>query len=182
MKVIFIILVSALLLYSCNTVRDEDFDINDLDPDDEGFYRVQSGNFLLRYKTVAGEDLECILRGNTTGWLSVGFNPSNMMRDANFIIGYVEDGVGYIEDHFGTGNVSHEADVDLGGTDDVTLIDASQEGGVTTLHFRIPLDSGDPYDTVLEIGSTYPVIFASGNQNDFVSYHAEIAQAVILIR
>ena len=182
MKAYLIVLTSILLLYSCNTVRDEVMHVNDLDPDEEGYYRVQTDHFLFRYKTIEGEELDCILQGNTNGWVSVGFNPTIMMRDANIIIGYVEDGVGYIEDHFGTGHVTHEADVELGGTDDVTLIDASQENGVTTLHFRIPLDSGDPYDTVLEIDSTYPVIFASGDQNDFVSYHAEIAQAVILIR
>ncbi|MBW6516798.1 MAG: hypothetical protein K0B81_09355 [Candidatus Cloacimonetes bacterium] len=181
MKCLFIIMI-ALLILCCNTIRDERFIASDDPPDDEGFYLAQSGSFVLRYKVDDTQNLECIFSANSTGWISVGFNPTNRMKDANIIIGYVEEGIGFIRDDFGTGEVSHEADTLLGGTNDVTLIAASEQGGRTTFHFRIPLDSGDPYDRVLVPGSSYPVIFARGNDNDFDSYHTGLGQAIITIR
>ena len=178
----FVIIVLALIICSCNTIRDESFGLDNDLPDDEGFYLAQNAGFSLRYKVVNDQDLECILTANSTGWIAVGFNPSNQMKDANIIIGYVEDGVGHIRDDWGTGNVSHEADVFLGGSSDVTLISATEVGGVTSLHFRIPLDSGDSFDRVLILGVSYPVIFAKGTDNDFYSSHYGLGQTIITIR
>ncbi len=181
MKFLLIIML-VLLLVSCNTVREEDFKVSDIDTDQEGYYKIQSGSFTLRYKVIENEELECLLEAVSSGWIAVGFNPSNQMKDANIIIGYVEDSIGYIRDDYGTGNTSHASDLNLGGSSDVILLSASQEEGITSLKFRIPLDSGDPYDTVLNIGSIYPVIFARGNQNDFETHHAEVQQAFIAIK
>lgn len=179
---ILLMLTVTLLLLSCNRVSDENFGAgNDL-PDNEGYYLAQSGSFALRYKVAEAQFLECILEGNSSGWIAVGFNPTVQMRDANIIIGYVENGTGFIRDDFGTGNVSHTSDLSLGGTNDATLLAASLQEGITTLKFRIPLNSGDPYDRVLSPGETYPVIFARGAEKDFDTMHTALGQALIKIR
>jgi len=133
--------------------------------------------------TPDGLNLEGILIGQTTGWVSVGFNPTFMMRDANIIIGYVTSNGPMIRDDWGTGNTSHVSDQSLGGTDDVTLIAGSEEDGFTTLHFTIPLDSGDQYDQPLSIGQTYPIILARGanGANNFTSVHAAAGYAEIIL-
>ena len=128
-----------------------------------------------------GATLHVILSAPTTGWVAVGFNPSVMMKDANFIIGYVEDGTGYIRDDFGTGATTHEADTVLGGTSDVTLIDAGESGNRTEIDFSIPMSSGDQYDGVLSQGETYVILLAYGPSggDDFTSAH-QFVRAVSL--
>ncbi|RKZ05736.1 DOMON domain-containing protein [Candidatus Fermentibacteria bacterium] len=112
----------------------------------------------------------------STGWVAVGFDPTLVMNEANLIIGYVSGGSVNIRDDFGTGQFSHDADTNLGGTNDVETISGSESGTnvETTLEFRIPLDSGDQYDKALVDGNTYTFIFAYGNNDadDYTSAHA----------
>ncbi len=178
---ILMLFALALLLCSCNTVKDELTGPGDDLPDTEGYYSSQNGSFKLRYK-VSGGGLDCILEANTVGWIAVGFDPSSQMKDANFIIGYVAGGTGIIRDDWGDSNTSHVSDISLGGSTDVTLISATEAGGKTTLRFTIALNSGDQYDRELSIGSTYPVIFASGAEDDPESYHNALGAATIMIR
>jgi len=108
----------------------------------------------------------------TTGWVSVGFDPTNQMADANIIIGYV-DGSGevMIRDDFGTSSTSHASDESLGGTDNIMDHYGMDDGAMTMLHFRIPLDSGDMYDKVLVPGNNYNVILAYGSADNFTGFH-----------
>lgn len=121
------------------------------------------------------------LTAPTTGWLAVGFEPTSFMNEANLLIGYVSGGTAHARDDYGTGTVTHESDVVLGGTDNVELITGSEASGETVLEFRIPLNSGDAYDKVLMDGTTYTVIFAYGQNDadDFVSAHAWAESASI---
>ncbi len=120
---------------------------------------------------VDGDDLNVIVSSTTEGWIAVGFDPTNKMKDANIIIGYVDDGEVTIEDHFGNRQISHRSDEALGGTDDIMNIDGSEIEGVTELSFTIPLDSGDPNDRVLVEGQTYKVIFASYRKDKITMKH-----------
>ena len=108
----------------------------------------------------------------TTGWVAVGFDPTNQMADANIIIGYVDDGGDVmIRDDFGTSSTSHASDESLGGTDDTDDHYGMEDAGTTMLHFRIPLDSGDMYDKVLVPGNSYNVILAYGSADNFTGFH-----------
>lgn len=107
----------------------------------------------------------------TNGWVSIGFEPTKMMKDADIIIAYVKDGDLYIEDHYGNSNVSHKADTALGGEDNVKPVKGVETDNKTTVTFSIPLNSGDKYDKVLEEGKTYSIIFAYGKKDNFKSWH-----------
>ena len=108
----------------------------------------------------------------TTGWVAVGFDPTNQMADADVIIGYVDNsGDVFIRDDFGTSPTSHASDESLGGTDNIMDHYGMEEAGTTMLHFRIPLDSGDMYDKVLVPGNSYNVILAYGSADNFTSFH-----------
>ena len=122
---------------------------------------------------VTGDTLSVQVAAATTGWIAVGFDPSNRMADANIIIGYVSGGEVHLRDDFGTGNTRHGADVDNGGTDDLSDVEGEETGGVTTIRFTIPLDSGDSTDKPLVAGSTYKIIVARGpdDTDDFGTYH-----------
>ena len=78
-----------------------------------------------------------------------------MMKDADIIIGWVDDKTGKAEvmDTYSTGVVGpHPSDADLGGKDDLLSRAASQEGGWTTVEFSRKLDTGDKFDKVIKKG------------------------------
>lgn len=178
-NIILLLLVAIVLLSACDTVWDETFVPPSELPDEEGFYTTAVGDFVLKYKVMESQQLLCRLSANSDGWVAIGFAPSAQMKDANFITGYHAGIYGYIRDDFGVDNTSHAADVSLGGSSDVTLLSSSNSEGRTTLEFELPLASGDEYDRTMTVGSTYPVIFASGSADDFDSYHNRYATGSI---
>ncbi len=112
------------------------------------------------------------LKAKTTGWVGIGFNPTKGMKDANFILGYVEKGKVAFSDEFGDSPVNHKSDEELGGTNDITVIEGEEEEKSTTLKFSIPLDSGDKYDSVLDPqGKTKVLLAFGGNRDSFRSKH-----------
>lgn len=116
--------------------------------------------------SIDGDNLAAKVSGPTTGWVSVGFNPTKKMKDADIIIGYVKNGKVKITDEYGTGATQHKSDKKIGGTDNVTVVGGTEEGNVTTIEFIIPLNSGDEKDTVLDPTANTPVILAYGPDKD----------------
>jgi len=115
------------------------------------------------------------MAAETSGWVSVGFDPDQRMQGANYILGYVKGDDTVVADMYGTkpaGPGSHPPDEDLGGTADVVEFGGREEGGVTVIEFKIPLDSGDQYDKPLDRGATYNLIAATGRSDDLQSIHA----------
>lgn len=116
--------------------------------------------------SIEGDQLAVKLSAPTTGWVAVGFNPSNKMKDANIVIGYVKKGKVKIVDDFGTGASQHKADTKVGGVENVTVVGGSEEGGATTLEFSIPLNSGDEKDGVIDPNADTTVILGYGPERD----------------
>ncbi len=163
--ILIVLLVSSVSLYSQSP-----------------WQMVETAGMTFEYRTTADEQsLEGIVSGQTTGWVAVGFNPTFAMRNANVIIGYVTTESVMIRDDWGTSNTSHASDISLGGSSDVELIEGTEIEGITTLHFTIPLNSGDSYDQVLQIGQSYPIILARGanGADNFSGIHAAAGTAQI---
>lgn len=115
---------------------------------------------------IDGDKLAGKIAAKTDGWVGVGFNPSQKMKDANYVIGYVKDGEVTVVDEFGTTSTGHKNDDDLGGTNDVTVVGGTEEGGVTTIEFIIPLQSADEKDGKLEVDGDTVVLLAYGAGRD----------------
>ena len=58
----------------------------------DGYAEITSENITLKWK-VDGKNLHVVVSAPTTGWISVGFDPTARMKDSNIIIGYVQNGV-----------------------------------------------------------------------------------------
>ena len=140
-----------------------------------GYEELVASGITLQWRT-DDEYLYINLMAPTNGWVAVGFDPVNAMQDANFIIGYV-NGAGdvFIRDDYGTSPGSHASDTSLGGEDNVMDHYGTDDGNMTMLHFKIPLNSGDQYDKVLVPGNTYDVILAYGSSDNFTSFHSMVA-------
>ncbi len=140
--------------------------------DENGFWVTSAIGMDLKWK-VEGEWLDVSVSAPTTGWVAVGFNPTGKMKNANIIIGYVQNGEVFMRDDFGSTLTRHQADADIGGSLDIGEPSGSESNGKTEISFRIKLDSGDAKDRPLEAGKTYRVILAHGEDgaDNFGAYH-----------
>ncbi len=110
--------------------------------------------------------MDIMISAKTTGWVGIGFNPEKAMLGANIILGYVKKGKVKIEDHFGHQKRAHQSDKKQGGKDHIANPEGSEENGVTTLSFTIPLDSGDQFDPPINSDGKNILIFAYGGKRD----------------
>ncbi len=117
------------------------------------------------------DTIEFTMSAPTTGWIALGFNPTKRMKDADYILAYVENGQVYISDEYGTGNTSHRSDVSLGGKKSAKAISSIEEAKKTTITFSLPLNSGDQYDTVFVEGEKCKVLGAYSTSKNFSSRH-----------
>jgi hypothetical protein len=117
--------------------------------------------------------IDCSVGYPTTGWVGIGFDPSTKMKDANIIIGFVKNGQATVTDQFGTSANFHQKDTELGGKSNLSDTSGTEIDGVTTIHFRMPLDSGDKNDRPLKQGAATTVILAPGpgGSDDLSTYH-----------
>lgn len=135
------------------------------------YQEVEDSGIILQWRTDANY-LYVNLMAPTSGWVAVGFDPVNAMQDADIIIGYVNaSGEVFIRDDYGTSPGSHASDTSLGGEDNVMDHYGMDDGSMTMLHFKIPLNSGDQYDKALVPGNTYDVILAYGSADNFTAFH-----------
>ncbi len=121
---------------------------------------------------VDGDNLLVKMSAKTEGWVGIGFNPTEKMKDANFVLGYVKKGKAKIIDEYGTSKTAHKNDEKLGGTTDAVLINGTEEGGVTTIEFSMPLKTDDKNDQNLDVDANTIVLLAYGSGRDsFKSKH-----------
>jgi hypothetical protein len=131
---------------------------------------------------VEGEEMIFSLYAPTTGWASIGIDPQQKMKGAQFIIGYVDDqGVPFIRDDYGTSAFGHKSDESLGGTDDVRIISGKEENGMLNLVFALPIESSDDKDVPLTLNAAHTIIFGYGadGRDDYTSKHVKVGKAVV---
>lgn len=153
-KIIIYAVSAALCLWGLSSAHSASYD-----------HEVEAKGVTFAWK-VDGDTLHGKISAKTEGWVAVGFNPSSKMKDGNYILGYVKDGEAEVVDHFGDKSTGHSADEKLGGSSDVTLVGGSEEGDMTTIEFTIPLDSGDQYDSVLNVDGDTVIMLSYGPDRD----------------
>jgi len=114
------------------------------------------------YWTHDGKTLFIAMISPGTGWVSVGFDPVNVMQGANYILAAVDDEALTIEDHFGTSRFGHSLDEQQ----DILSAFGIEEEGSTLVEFSIPLDSGDDWDKPLFADSTVTTLLAYHASSD----------------
>ena len=115
-----------------------------------------------------------------TGWVGIGFGPSNTGMDgANMVMGYVDQQqVLVLSDHVGVGH-GHFDDKTREGTNDILLSAGTESAGQTVIEFIFPLDSGDPNDHSFVAGGTYGVFFAyHESADDQSTFHTAFSQTL----
>lgn len=110
--------------------------------------------------------LRMALESPGTGYISIGLDPGDRMEGANFIIGYVQEGVAFLRDDYGTDPTMHTDDTERGGANNILSSAGAEWADHTLIEFVIPLDSGDAMDKALRPGGTYEVLVAYHDLQD----------------
>jgi hypothetical protein len=142
-----------------------------------GFNEVRAANGMVLQWRVEGERLRVMLEAPTRGWVGIGFHPENLMKGANFLIGYVRGTEVVISDQFGVRIDRHDADIRNKGTQDVVTVGGSESDGRSRIEFTIPLVSGDSLDKPLQPGERVPILLCFGPQDNFTKVHTIEAEA-----
>ncbi|MDD4651294.1 MAG: DUF2202 domain-containing protein [Methanothrix sp.] len=113
------------------------------------------------------EYLYLAMNGSTDGWLAIGFEPLEWMKDADMILASVQNGKTVALDEYCTGNYGpHVEDTMLGGTDDIMEFAGSQKAGRTVIELKRKLDTGDKFDKQFSPGQAISVIWALADSPD----------------
>jgi hypothetical protein len=121
---------------------------------------------------IEGSNLRVRLRAQTPGWVGVGFNPSEGMKDANFIMGFVKDGAATITNQHGISLTLHKKNEELGGTGHVMNPAGSGTDSETEISFTIPLKTGDKLDRPIEPKGDTVVLLAYGPARQLAMIHS----------
>ena len=112
------------------------------------------------------------LKANTNGWVAVAIQPGSRMKDADMLLGFIENGETTVHDQFSTGNFGpHLPDTELGGTEDILEYGGNEESGFTIIEFKRALDTGDKYDMPLSEGIN-KIIWAFGSSDNPALKHS----------
>ncbi len=136
------------------------------------------------YWTIDGEFIYVGLRAPAKGWVGWGLMPldpeEKTMEGSDIIIGYVTEGNKLsIRDDFADTAVSHKADTELGGTNDVDITKdptvaagkETVEAGTTftTIEFKRKLYTQDPRDVAVPV--RMEVFVGYSDADDFDTLH-----------
>jgi len=124
------------------------------------------------------------LNGSTNGWISVGFEPSEWMKDADIIMGSVVDGKPVVLDEYSTGNYGpHMNDTELGGTNDILEFGGMEKGGFEVVEFKRKLNTGDRFDKAFAPGQEISMIWALADSVDFqIKHNVAKGEAILFLQ
>jgi len=143
-------------------------------------YGVKLQSFEL-YWFIEGEYIYFGIKGHTYGWVAIGFNPSDKMKDADIVFAWIKAGIVGIDDQYSTGETGpHTSDTELGGTFDIEDYGGQEAEGWTTIEFKRKLNTGDSYDYAIVPGEEVKVMWAIGLSDS--SYMKHIKMGIITIK
>lgn len=113
------------------------------------------------------QDLYMAMKAKTLGWIAVGYEPTEWMKDSDIVLGYVQGGnFTTVLDQYSTGNYGpHVPDTELGGTNDILEYGGRAENGYTVIEFMRKMNTGDKYDKAFVSGQAVPMIWSLSDSN-----------------
>ena len=133
---------------------------------------LAEGKFTVYWRNNSGY-LYMALKGRTTGWVAIGFEPTSRMKDADMVFGWVEeDDRVMVLDLYATGRFGpHPPDEELGGTNDLLDAGGKEDNGYTIIEFKRKMNTADSYDKVLTAGQTVRFIWAMATRDSLTVKH-----------
>ena len=140
---------------------------------DGEYSKMQSFGELEVYSRIDGNKARLALRAKTNGYVAIGFDPTDKMKDADIILGFVKDGKAVVFDMYSIGPTGpHPADDQQGGKNDVTVFGGANKDGMTVIEFERMLLTGDPKDKEIKIGDN-KIIWSVGDESSPTTKHVK---------
>ncbi|MDD1759049.1 MAG: PQQ-binding-like beta-propeller repeat protein [Methanothrix sp.] len=132
---------------------------------------LSDGKYVVHWRNTA-EDLYMALAGKTEGFVAIGFEPSQAMKDADMVMGWVSGGKATVLDLFSTGTYGpHPPDLDLGGVNDILEFGGSESDSWTVIEFKRKMDTGDRFDKSFKPGQTINIIWSMSSSDVLAVRH-----------
>jgi hypothetical protein len=112
------------------------------------------------------------LAGRAEGFVAIGFEPTQAMKDADMVMGWVSRGEATVLDLYSTGVYGpHPPDEELGGADDILEAGGREADGWTVIEFKRKMDTGDRFDRTLNPGQTVDIIWSMSSTDSLDIRH-----------
>jgi hypothetical protein len=146
---------------------------------DNEYAKMQSFGEIEVYSRIDGEKVRIALKAKTNGYVAIGFDPSNKMKDADIILGFVKDGKAVVYDMFSPGTTgTHPPKDEQGGKIDVTVFGGSKKDGVTVIEFERLLVTGNPRGKEIKVGDN-KIIWSVGSTEDATEKHVTRGSGIL---
>lgn len=139
---------------------------------DHGYGRKIAVQSMVFQWSLSKDSIRVKIAGHTTGWIGIGFNPSEAMKDANFVMGMVKNGIVTVSNQHGTSRSLHKSNTDLGGKDHVTAAAGVEKDNMTEISFTMPLKTGDSLDRPIDPAGETVVLLAYGKADLLAQQHS----------
>ncbi|MBD3190630.1 MAG: hypothetical protein GF308_08295 [Candidatus Heimdallarchaeota archaeon] len=185
-----VLLLSSISFYRIKGTNNESSDLEPkviidgiISAEEYEFQASFSNDAFKLYWTISGENISFGMIGTTSGWVSIGFEPTNVMKDADMVFGAVlTNGTTIFLDAYSTGQFGpHPADTSLGGSTDISIYAGSENGASTTIEFQRKLSTGDTFDFIIPTEGSVSIIWAFGSSEDFFVKHDRAGYGTINI-
>jgi hypothetical protein len=143
---------------------------------------IDEDNFILHWQATDENTIFLAMEVKTTGWVSIGIDPSARMKDADMYFGWVtSNGSVNMIDAFSIGDFGpHPPDTELGGTDDIIEFNGSEVDQKTIIEFKRGIVTPDSdYDNTIPLVGEITIIWAYGTTDNFLDQHAGVSRGTI---
>ena len=121
-------------------------------------FQIVKDKFFMYWEYNCDESIDFILKIKNKGYFSIGFGET-MLKSDMIVVQFNEKKEMYIGDYYSTEFTLPKTDKELGGKDDLLLIDSFTESGFNYVHFNRKLNTGDKNDFIISEKLT-PMIYA----------------------
>ena len=129
--------------------------------------------------SIDNSNLRIKLFAQTPGWIGIGFNPTEEMKDAEFILGFATGGTVTISNQHGVSKTLHSKNTDLGGVDRVINPSGKETNNGTEISFTIPYKTGDKLAKPTSVKEDIPVLLAYGQSKHLMQLHSFRAKLTV---
>ncbi len=143
---------------------------------------TEDGKFILYWEPTDENTIFFAMQALTTGYMSIGINPSQRMKDADMYFGWVDsNGSVFMIDAFAVDDMgTHPPDTELGGTNDILDYNGSENAQTTIIEFKRLIVSPDSeYDNAIPMVGEIPIIWAYGTSDNFEVHHGVVSRGTM---
>ncbi|WKN44533.1 DOMON domain-containing protein [Tunicatimonas pelagia] len=136
---------------------------------------VTVSNITFQYRLHA-DSLEIQVSAPTHGWVAVGFHNDAKLIGNDLLMFSVIDGMVVYQEYIRNWN-DHPEDTALGGENSIDVIGYLEDETSTTVKFKIPINSGDSFDTIHQPNRDFYLLLAYSVEDDF-NHHSMVRKQI----